>query len=226
MKAQAEWSKALDRFPGWQEWRKAKISKTLWHDDPAPLDADEISNFYFSPELDAQHAAIMAYLELATTYFDLTDCEYYFRRFPFRGLPIPKERHLRHVCEMYFSKFYQFETRLKNCLNLVNKSLPQPSLDVGGAVKKFHKDFKQEIAQRGKVHHEVSFGDIAFDNIFLLGLMSKDAEVTRWWEARHQSAYRRASREWAGRVRLRSKSVEAHLEAVAAAMLEVCPYLK
>ena len=69
----------------------------------------------------------MLSLQASSTYMmlskNLRQCEFYFRRYPFRGMPVSKADHIRNICEMYFAQFYVMRSRIKTCLNLMSDLL-------------------------------------------------------------------------------------------------------
>lgn len=230
MRAIGRWIKELRRYPGFAEWKRKTISLTLTHDDPIfgekLRDLPE-SEFPFPDLIAKQHALIMSYLGLSSTHSALSDTEFYFRRFPFGGLPVSHDAHLRYICEMYFSRIYEFSERMKRCLNLAN-NLFTGSINAGPLIKLYAKEFSQELKYRNLIHHHERFDDIAFDKIALLGIMAesdKQGNRERGWSDEYRIAYRRASKEWADRARRRSKHVEAYLNAIAGLLLEQCKFL-
>jgi hypothetical protein len=225
MSAFGEWLKALDDCPGWREWNRAKISRTLNHDDPSFEPGPYPPIFKFPGDLEKQHAAIMGYLMLSTSLQSLRDCEYYFRRYPFHGLPVSKPMHLRYVCEMYFSRVFEFRERLTKCVKAMNETIAPQAVRTIELVNAFRSEFRREINARNSIHHDEHFDDLAIDNLNLTNVMIEDADVKTWWRKRNKRGYRRATIEWARRVRERSQMIEVYLEEVASMMLTHCDYL-
>lgn len=226
MDAISVWIKALDSYPGFREWQTKKVGAVLSLVEGIPLGDDAFpEEFKFTAEIDRQHAAIMAYLSLASSFHTLQQCEYYFRRYPFADLPVSKEDHIRNMCEMYFNRFYEFKERLKRCLNAVDATI-EGTINTGPVLKKFAKDFDQELRARNSIHHHERFDDGAIHGIGLALMMGYSDKVGPGWRDVANRGYRRSSAEWAARVKRRSKVVETYVEAVAGAMLNMCPYLK
>jgi hypothetical protein len=222
----ANWIRSLDEYPGWREWNRKKVGKVLDHDDPffglAP--SEPLGDFTFSPEVERQHSIALGFLRLDMTAMSLKDCEFYFRRYPFRNLPVSRHDHLNNMCEMYFSRFYEFKTRLKELMNLVNAATGR-KLAVGELIKAFDKTFGPELRARNDIHHHARFSDIAIDKVALTHLVSKGDKGPRGWDREHLNAYRRATKEWANRVRERAKIVDLFVNAVAEAILSHCSFL-
>lgn len=226
MDAISIWIKALDGYPGFREWQRNKVAAMLSLVEGIPSRHDTYpSEFKFTAEIDRQHEAIMAYLSLASSFHTLQQCEFYFRRFPFADLPVSKEDHIRNMCEMYFNRFYEFKERLKRCLNAVDRSI-EGTINTGAVLKQFAKDFDQELRARNSVHHHERFDDAAIQSIGMAIMMGYSDRVGAGWREVASRGYRRSSAEWAARVKRRSKMVETYVEAVAGAMLNMCPYLK
>lgn len=227
MDAISLWMGALDSYPGWREWNRRKIGKTIGFGEAEfgePEPGPALGDFVFSDEVEAQHAVILGYLGLASTVHSLKDLEFYFRRYPFRGLPVSKHEHLSNVCEMYFSRFYEFRERAKNLLNAVNKVPGNGKINVGYFLKHFDKVYDSEIRERNSVHHRARFDDIQINKVWLTQVMH-DADESRGWGREHRLTYRAASREWAARVRRRSASLEQTVEEIAAGILRCSEFL-
>lgn len=226
MDAISIWMKALDTYPGFREWQRKKVAAVLSLVEGFPLRDDAFpEEFKFTAEIDRQHEAIVAYLNLAQSFHTLQQCEYYFRRYPFADLPVSKEDHIRNMCEMYFNRFYEFKERLKRCLNAVDATI-EGTINTGPVLKKFAKDFDQELRARNSIHHHERFDDGAIQGIGVALMMGYSNKVGPGWRDVASRGYRRSSAEWAARVKRRSKMVETYLEAVAGAMLDMCLYLK
>lgn len=226
MKGISKWMSDLDNYPGWREWSRKKLGKTINFGEPNFGSSEpELGDFVFSDEIDQQHAVVYGYLGLASTVQSLGDLEFYFRRYPFRNLPVSKHAHLSNVCEMYFSRFYEFRERAKNLLNAVNKISVERKIDVGRFMKAFDKFYDSEIRERHRVHHVARFDDIQINKVWLTQLMAQSDQKSRGWESQHRSTYRAASREWAERVKRRSATLEQTQEAIANGILECCSFL-
>jgi hypothetical protein len=192
------WLPKLAEIQGWEEWKRKVTAGTVVFDDPWRGGEKSIVDFKLPVDLDLQHAVITSYYALHSTLTSLRDCEYYFRRYPFRGLPVQKYEHLRYVCEMYFGRFYEFKARIKKCFEAINATLPaKRRLDPGPLIKAFDKEFREEIRERNGVHHHNRFEDVAIDNLFLLTMMSKNSLLDVAWKPRTDAAYQRSSKEWA-----------------------------
>lgn len=220
------WMKKLDDVPGWQEWNRQKLRATLAVDDPWPGDEKlELNHFRFPESIERQHAVVMSYYGLVTSLSSLRDCEYYFRRYPFRGLPVSYHDHLRYTCEMYFGRFYEFSERMKVASDAVHAAVPGTKVPFGDLIKHFGRRFKPELKERNSVHHFDRFEDIRLDNIGIIFTVATGENERPHLMSRARNSYREATREWAERVRQRSKHVEEYLEAVSALMLRHCSFL-
>ena len=221
-----KWILTLNEVDGWQEWKRQSTGAALWYDDELPGQRSDFGDFYFPDEIEKQHAIITGYYALHSTLSSLRDCEFYFRRFPFAGLPVQKHDHLRYICEMYFGRFYEFKSRLKELVKFVNAYLPEGTrVDGGPMIKAFDKEFDQEHRARNGVHHHNRFEDVAIDNLSLLAIGALDAETGHNWKRRNDAAYRKASRIWAARVVRRSRVVESYLDMAAMVVLSNCAFL-
>ena len=219
------WLIELEDYPGWKDWRRKRITHTLYFDDPFPMPSENLEDeFNFSDEIEKQHAVVFQYLGLEQAIFSLKDCEFYFRRYPFRGLPVSHHNHITNICEMYFGRFYEFKEKLKKYFTAVKEAAPNHGLDIGAFIKLFEKTFDQELRARNSVHHHRRFEDIAIDRVFLMESFSTGHE-DKGWRQEHFTAYRKLAGEWAQRVRQRGAKMDEFLEATAAATLANCSFL-
>ena len=107
------------------------------HDEPIA----EVEN---TQDEDQQASVVSAFLALASLRESFSQCEYYFRRFPFSGLPVSHADHLRNVCEMYFDRIEQFRARLKILLNALKAYEGKPDNRYGELIREFGKFFAQD----------------------------------------------------------------------------------
>lgn len=219
------WSNDLEDYPGWKEWRRRRFGHTLYFDDQFLTPVEKVEDdFQFSDEVEKQHDVVIQYLGLQEAVNSLKECEYYFRRYPFRGLPVTRHNHITNVCEMYFGRFYEFRERLKKYFKAVSVVVPKHRFDVGGFIKMFDKVFDQELRTRHSVHHHRRFEDVAIDRVFLTESLSA-IHAKKGWKREHLTAYRKLANEWAQRVRRRGAKMDEFLEAIAVATLANCSFL-
>ena len=213
----------LSHYPGWKEWKRKQVGHTLYFDDPL-LSPSHDEMFVFSEEVERQHAVVFQWIGLQSTILSLKDCEHYFRRYPFRNSEVSHHDHITNVCEMYFSRFYEFKERLKKYFNAVKEASSTSNLDVGIAIKHFEKIFDQELRARNSIHHDSRFQDIAINRVFLAGILSTEPDANGW-KKEHRTAYRKLAKEWAERVQRRGQKMDEFLEVVAAISLSQCGFL-
>jgi hypothetical protein len=215
----------LNDYPGWKDWVQVRIARTLYFDD-AVQDSARLATekeFVFPRELERQHAVVYQYLHLQQTVETIKECEYYFRRYPFRGLPISRASHLTNICEMYFGRFYEFKERMKKYFEAIKAVSPDHNLDIGKFIRQYERIFDGELRERHGVHHHSRFQDLGIDRVFLV-------EVTATGRDRIDTfanivQYRKLAKEWTGRVRRRGEKIDEVLEAVADGTLRTCRFL-
>jgi hypothetical protein len=221
-----KWMAELRRYPGWREWKKQDLGQTLFHGDELYKNsADTEKEFKFSSDVEIQHDLLLQYLRLCESLDLLKQCEFYFRRYPFRGLPVTRYSHATNICEMFFSRFYEFRERMKRYFAALKTAAPEYRFQAGPLIKAFDKEFDQELRVRNTVHHHRRFGDIAIDQIFMLETLLPRHRDSGW-EEEYRRAYRRFSKEWAQRVKRRSEKVDEFLEAISCYTLDTCDFLK
>jgi hypothetical protein len=182
--------------------------------------------FTFSEDIDRQHGLLMAFLSLNQAISGLEDCEFYFRRYPFKGHEVPRASHIRNICELYFGYFYIIKCRIKIVFDHLQLNNPNARLKVGKFINGFQKAFEQEIRERNHVHHKDAFDDFAIDRLFLtnsIALNDDRDKKDRGWKREHMRQYRKVVKEWSARVRTRSAAVRQWENMVARAVLEFAP---
>jgi hypothetical protein len=218
-----QWIISLDNYPGWKEWNRQKVHHTLYFDEELGSRPKAQEEFKFSPEIEKQHAVVLQYLGVQQAIGSLKECEYYFRRYPFHGLPVTRASHLTNVCEMYFGRFYELKERLKNYFDCVTAVAPKHGLNIGKFIKTFEKIFDNELRARHDIHHRQRFEDIAVNRIFLRdSVRSRRKAASRRAEHYH---YRASVKDWVKQVRRSGERADAFLEAVADATLRTCRFL-
>lgn len=219
-----EFIKSLDDYPGWREWQRDKIRHVLFFDDYEEGEVAPIApEFTFTDEIEKRHAVVFQFVQLQDSINSVRDCEYYFRRYPFTGTPVTRQNHLTNVCEMFFSRFYEFEERLARYLNAVEAAAPGHKIDIGKFIKVYKKTFETELRARHSVNHTERFSEIEISRLYIAGITLEDRPDRA---ALVKSEYRRVCGVWVKRVRRRADHLEKFLEAVAQATLDLCPFLR
>lgn len=226
VKAVGVWIGKLSEIPGWRAWKDQSLANAVWLRDDEPTMRKEIGDWEFEGAFGQEHAIITSYYALISTVTSLKDCEYYFRRYPFYGLPVSKDEHLRYIFEMYFGRFYEFSERMKKCSDMVQKHKGNRSSKVfGKLIKDFKNEFDEEIRERHHVHHHDRFEDVRIHNLALTKAAFIDHNIEASWKSAYDRAYRKTVVEMVDQVRVRSGHVEEYLNAMATVILAECPFL-
>jgi hypothetical protein len=190
--------------------------------------ADEyLEPFQFTEEVEKQHDLITSFFDLKQSQLMTSQCEYYFRRFPFSGLPVSRGDHIRNMCEFYFGCFYITRSQLKVVLNKLNICCPDTTINIGKMLDQFDKEFDQELRWRNRVHHKQPFDDIGLERIFVAALLIEgDMPNPKRWKRQHLAEYRKFAREWSRRAHKRSNDLNVFVEATALAILSAAPFLQ
>ena len=177
-KAIGAWLQRLESYPGWKDWKRRHLAHTLHFDDKYSPSIDRSEGeFKFSNVTEREHAVISRYLGLQETIRSLKECEFYFRGYPFRGLPVTRHSHITNVCEMFFGRFYKFKERLKSYFDALKEAVPNHNLEVGSFIKLFERTFDQELRTRNFIHHQSRFEDVAIDRILLTDAISTGRSI-------------------------------------------------
>ena len=209
--ATREWTKQFyDRNPVWRKYIREKLSNIIFETS----DSDEKGTL--PQEVEDQRVLIVEYITLNLMIEEIQQCEYYLRRFPFRGLPVDRSSHVTNICEMYFNKCYQFKDRFKRYLNTLKAQAP--SLEVGPAIRMYSRMFDRELKARNAIHHRERFSDLTIEKIFLYERMPTDVAVRDY-------EYRRAARFWIREIQFTILRLNQIVEAVAKTTLEGVSFL-
>ena len=204
----------LEKYPGWREMNRKKIGRIF---EMRTEESDVEVDFILPEDIEGQRLLVLGYAQLLVTVELLGEYQYYLRRFPFRGLPVTRSRHVTNVCEMYFSRCYQFKQLFKIYLCCLKTQVP--NVDIGRGLKQFDKAFGRELKTRNQIHHREGFSDISIDRLFLQEIAWGKDSPGRDYE------YRRATRFWIEEIRLTVGRLEEVLENAAKATLEHCTFL-
>jgi hypothetical protein len=218
----AKWIATNLNTPEFHQFKQKQIGLTLSDDLTEGLE-----DFMLPPALAKEHSVITGFHGMHRAQRTLSQCEYYFRRFPFRGLAISRDEHLQNVCEFYFSLFYIMRGRMKITLNNLKVACPNSDLNVKGFLRHFDKEFDYELRARNRVHHHESFEDRGIDRISITGMLSSSEELqSNIWRWQHRTAYRKFSKEWSLRARHRALRMQVFVEAIALGILTGAAFLR
>ena len=85
-KATSAFAHSLDAYPGWREFQKTRMHRAMDFDDLGLSPDRTPEMFEFPIEITRQHDVVTLYLELMDNVLSVKSCEYYLRRYPFRGV--------------------------------------------------------------------------------------------------------------------------------------------
>lgn len=221
----AGWIDRLSRLPGFTEFQKTKVSVALGHLDGFTPTADTHQEFKFNPEWDRQHRIVSAYYELRSVQQDIRESAYYFRRFPFRGLPVTRASHLRMCCELYFGRLFKLRERYTVFLKLMHRKGGAKWLEVDPLVEQLVRQFHHEIEARKRAEHEAAFVDLDLAALTVAGLL-ETGDDTRGWDTAATITYRRACKLWVSRVEDSAEKADIYVGAAAAILLRSAKFLR
>ena len=208
--------------PEFRQFKSQQISYMISDDfDRKFFEKEHPDEFLFGDTVEKQHALVLSFLELVGSTNSLAQCEYYFRRFPFQGLPISKNNHITNICELYFGHFYIIKNKIWIVAKRLKQACPTPSGDMKAFIKSYVNEFEQELDWRNKVTHQYAFSDLNIDRILFTEIMSSTEKFKRkGWDREHRRAYRALSKEWSDRVKQRSIVMQKFVDAVAQWVLD------
>ncbi len=185
-----------------------------------------------------EYSVMSSYIKLPSMLISIRQCEYYFRRFPFTGLPISRSEYIRNCCEMVFSQILQLREYIKLVLNAIKTLEPQTKAPIGSIVKSFNRSFNQIHRLRNQVHHTERFNDDIISQLSMIEILDVTQRPKIGGEKNAESAaitseilnskklYRQACRKWVGYVQDYEKVAERYVELVAEIILAECAFIK
>jgi hypothetical protein len=186
----------------------------------------------------SEYNVMSSYIRLASMLISIRQCEYYFRRFPFTGLPISRSEYLRNCCEMVFDRIMQLRDNLKIVLNAIKTLEPDTKIPIGSIVKAFNRSFNQIQRLRNQTHHVERFNDDIISQLSMLeifdvahrlnigGKKNADSTAIISETLNSKKLYRQACRKWVGYVHDYEKVAERYVELVAEIILVECVFIK
>lgn len=219
-----KWTQPLVSHPTFRQLARSKIGAAREWEDDWPTSSERVNEVILPETLDVQHDAVMKFYNLWTATERLKTVEFYFRRYPFRYLPVSRKDHLENVCAMFFSQFYVIQEMIKVYLNALNRACAPASVDVGKTLQLFRKRFRAELDERHGATHNQPFDDLTINAVMLRALL--DNNETSEGRAAARFVYQKASREWAAQARRGSARVALFLEGVAGASLQIATFLE
>ena len=181
---------------------------------------------------------ISGFMSIFGMLYSIRECEYYFRRYPFKSKNISRSDYLRNCCEMLFDRIAQLRDRLKISLNAIQKEQPKKSIPVGKVIKLFGASFQGPLRLRNWVHHHDRYSDEEISQLSVVDLLSK-AQQLQPAEGEGESTgppmtallnqkglYQRAARRWIARIDNYEKSAEAFVEIVSQIVLDECDFIR
>ncbi len=218
-----KWMINLENYPGWMEWNTKKTIKIFRYDDVDDFYKPFPKEFNFSSDITMQHELIMLFLALQNDIVTLKSYKYYFRRYPFKGLPINRYEHIANMCEMYFSRVYQIRELIKKYCTKLTDSVGLDKLTTKELLKYFDETFKDELRERNQIHHHRRFECLSIDSLMLheLDLLKQP----HYNKTRVNNLYKKICKEWVDRIRRKSDYMDRFLEAIANVTLSHCEFL-
>lgn len=199
------------KVPGFKDFKEKRIKDALFPDDNEVIDSPYI--FPFPKEYEVQHVALEAYVALYQSIMDLSDYQYYFRRFPFKEGDISKHNYIRITCENYLSAFYVIKERLKNYFNKMKEAGCISNESAGLIIRNFEKRFDHELRQRNSKHHREDFTSENIKRLSVLKLFAPSGEkATEFLDREHRLEFKQYMRQWHDRVILRSQHLSEYLD--------------
>lgn len=216
------WLTRLLDYPGFKAWKDEVVRRQITFAILPNLPVEFFDDFHFDQKTIKQHDIVTSYMRLMGAANDCRMVQYYFRRFSFRNLPVGREEHIRTCCELYYSRIYQFEQRLKAALTLIERRTIPKGLKLHHLRQAFHDQLKVELEERNQIHHQAAYSDFEVEALGVTDLLSSVSDNYPRMTAAH---YRRLTRHWGERVKATAERLDFWVGVVAVLLLARCPFL-
>lgn len=216
------WLTRLLDYPGFREWKDEAARRQITFAILPHLPVESFNDFEFDQQTIRQHDIVTSYMRLMGAANDCRMVQYYFRRFPFRSLPVGREEHVRTCCELYYSRIYQFEQRLKAALTLIERRTIPKGLKLDHLRRAFREQLKAELDERNQIHHQAAYSDFEIEALGVTDLLSSASDNYPRMAATH---YRRLTQQWGVRVKATAETLDFWVGVVAVLLLARCPFL-
>lgn len=218
------WLHDLLEYPGYKEFKNEQLRGTLLAGLLPGEPSYHLSDFRFSPEIEKHHPLVAGYYELLTTIISVRECEYYFRKYPFRNKNVSREAHLRTCCELFLSRIFQFRERWLAHLTRLDRRTNPKGLPLKALRDEFENRFSSILEARHKIHHEEAYDDIELKALGVGDLLSYGDDHFGWLRV-SQGRYRQIRNDWVRRVREAAQQLDLFVGVTASLMLERCQFL-
>lgn len=216
------WLTLLLDYPGFREWKSEVVRRHMTFTLIPQAPVEPLEDFRFDADTLRQHDIVAGYVRLTRAAIDCRSTQHYFRRYPFRGLPIGRDEHLRTCAELYYSRVYQFRERLFRLLTWIERRTSPKGLDVKALREAFDGQMRAELDARHRIHHEEAYSDFELD---ALGQTDLLADFDDGWPRMSDADYHRIARQWRKRVEASADRLDLWVGVVAALMLVRCRFL-
>lgn len=216
------WMMRLLDYPGFREWKNEVARRHMVYTVLPQVAIEPFNDFEFDAETLREHDIVAGYVRLIRAAADCRSTEHYFRRYPFRGLPIGRDEHLRTCCELYYSRVYQFRERLFRLLTWIGRRTKPKGLNVAALRDHFDAQLREELNARHRIHHEAAYSDFQLDALGQTDLLSS---VGDGWPRMSDADYHRIAREWRRRVSASADKLDFWVGVAAVLMLARCHFL-
>lgn len=100
------WMRTLLENDDYRHWKNRQIKYHLLYALDQDETLEEVGDFSFDPAFEKEISLVSGYFQILSTLGLVKQCEYYFRRFAFRDLPVSRHEHLATCCELFASRVY------------------------------------------------------------------------------------------------------------------------
>lgn len=216
------WLMHLLKYPGFRDWKDEVARRHMVFALLPQAPVEPFHDFQFDPATLREHEIVAGYVRLIGAANDCRTSQHYFRRYPFRGLPVGRNDHLRTCCELYYSRVYQFRERLFRLLVRIERRTEPKGLDVRALKKHFDAQLRDELDARHRIHHEAAYSDFELDALGQTDLLTT---VKAGWPRMSDAGYHRIARQWRRRVEVTADKLDFWVGVAAVLMLNQCRFL-
>lgn len=217
------WLTKLLDYPGFREWKNKSLLRQIFFSISPDSDVKPFHDFEFDKDTLAQHNIVSLYMNLQDITITMSRVSKYFEQYPPKKNGVNRADHLKMMCEIYFSKTYQFFDSFKKLIkSIIRRAKIKDEFSVS-LNEEFVKNFSWELEQRNKIHHGSAYSDFEIDALGVNDLLSS---VQNGHPKMSAHNYRKLSERWVKRVALTKDKFDFWLGVSAAIMLSYCKFLQ
>ena len=213
----------LVEHPDFNKWKGKQIIESVLAAKLPGYEPSEIADYAFNEEIERQHRVVSSYLTSLTSALWVREVDPYLRRFPFRGLPVTRESHLKTCAEMYYGRVYTFREHWKKGISQVDRWKRPSAFPIADLKVSIDAAFKSETDIRSSFTHQAAFTEPTISAVGTADMLSDHPAMK--WMAIGPADYRRAAMRWRKLVKAAADKADTYAGYLAVMTMVNCEFL-